>query len=187
VSRARLRGQHRSLQPRCGVSLHRGCSARGLRRGPLLHSDGRNRRSSLLLRHGKHVLVEKPLWTKSIERSASSRSSPQQGAVAIPPIITVSSHFMRMRELVASGVLGRIYFCRMFLWEWNRRLVRESRWRTTCWRAGGSRLASSRHERFWFGDLEDNSRSMLQIALRIGARINVVIGSERCRCVSSWK
>jgi len=60
---------------------------------PLLHSDGPKQEIlSYCLRHGKHVLVEKPLWTKSIEAiSELEKLARSKGASAIPPIITVSS------------------------------------------------------------------------------------------------
>ena len=38
-------------------------------------------------------------------------------------------HYVRMRDLIASGALGRIYCCRMFYGNGTARLVRDSAWR----------------------------------------------------------
>ena len=65
-------------------------------------------------------------------------------------------HFVRMRDLIASGVLGRIYRCRMFYGNGTARLVRNSDWRDQG--AGvlddlGSHVLDT--ARFWFGDIGD--------------------------------
>jgi scyllo-inositol 2-dehydrogenase (NADP+) len=65
-------------------------------------------------------------------------------------------HFVRMRDLIASGELGAIYSCRMFYGNGTARLVRDSAWRDQG--AGvlpdlGSHLLDTC--RFWFGDIED--------------------------------
>jgi predicted dehydrogenase len=61
-----------------------------------------------------------------------------------------------MRDLVASGVLGKIYRCRMFYGNGTARLVRDSDWRDQG--AGvlddlGSHVLDT--ARFWFGDVGD--------------------------------
>jgi predicted dehydrogenase len=63
-------------------------------------------------------------------------------------------HFVRMRDLIASGKLGRIYSVRMFYGNGTARLVRESAWRDQG--AGvlpdlGSHLLDTLL--FWFGDI----------------------------------
>ena len=66
-------------------------------------------------------------------------------------------HYVAMRDLIASGALGRIYSCRMFYGNGTARLVRESAWRDEG--AGvlpdlGSHLLDTC--RFWFGDVDAN-------------------------------
>lgn len=81
--------------------------------------------------NGKHVLVEKPLWTprdediQGLERAARAR-----GVVVYTAYNhRFEPHFVRMRDLIASGELGAIYSCRMFYGNGTARLVRDSAWR----------------------------------------------------------
>jgi predicted dehydrogenase len=65
-------------------------------------------------------------------------------------------HFVRMRDLIASGVLGKIFRCRMFYGNGTARLVRDSEWRDQG--AGvlddlGSHVLDT--ARFWFGEIGD--------------------------------
>ena len=84
-----------------------------------------------LLEHGKHVLVEKPILT---EDEADIRHLQElveaSGAVCYTAYNhRFEPHFMRMKELIASGALGRIYTLRMFYGNGTARLVRDSAWR----------------------------------------------------------
>ncbi|MBM3598872.1 MAG: Gfo/Idh/MocA family oxidoreductase [Alphaproteobacteria bacterium] len=110
----------------------------------------------LLLERGKHVLVEKPLHAGDdaglieLERLAKQRSLVCYTAYNH----RFEPHFKRMRALVASGRLGRLYRCRMFYGNGTARLVRNSEWRDT----GdgvlpdlGSHLLDTAS--FWFGDV----------------------------------
>ncbi len=107
------------------------------------------------LRHGKHVLVEKPLWMDSpqvFERlTALAR---QHNAVCYTAYNhRFEPHFARMAALIRSGELGNIYSCRMFYGNGTARLVRDSAWRDQG--AGvlpdlGSHLVDTCA--FWFGD-----------------------------------
>ena len=111
-----------------------------------------------LLSHGKHVLVEKPLWVPEpgdigrLEDLARSK-----GVVCYTAYNhRFEPHFVRMQQLIASGALGRIYSCRMFYGNGTARLVRDSVWRDQG--AGvlpdlGSHLLDTC--RFWFGDIAD--------------------------------
>jgi scyllo-inositol 2-dehydrogenase (NADP+) len=106
--------------------------------------------------HGKHALVEKPLVAedeavlKRLEETARKR-----GVVLYTAYNhRFEPHFVQMRDLVASGTLGRIYRCRMFYGNGTARLVRNSDWRDQG--AGvlddlGSHVLDT--ARFWFGDL----------------------------------
>jgi scyllo-inositol 2-dehydrogenase (NADP+) len=106
------------------------------------------------LGHGKHVLVEKPLW---VENDSEIRELAQLARNRNVVCYTAYNHrfephFVRMRDLIASGELGTIYSCRMFYGNGTARLVRDSRWRDEG--AGvlpdlGSHLLDTC--RFWFG------------------------------------
>jgi predicted dehydrogenase len=83
------------------------------------------------LANHKHVLVEKPLWTphdddiQTLERQARA-----QGVVIYTAYNhRFEPHYVRMRDLIASGELGTIYNCRMFYGNGTARLVRDSTWR----------------------------------------------------------
>jgi len=110
---------------------------------------------SYLLTNGKHVLVEKPLWTLQDSHITQLEKLAQQNKVVCYTAYNhrFEPHFLRMRDLIASGELGRIYHCRMFYGNGTARLVRESAWRDEG--AGvlpdlGSHLLDTC--RFWFGD-----------------------------------
>lgn len=112
-----------------------------------------------LLGHGKHVLVEKPLHAENerelLDLAALAR---QKGVVCYTAYNhRFEPHFIRMRDLIASGALGKIYRCRMFYGNGTARLVRNSDWRDEG--AGvlpdlGSHLLDT--ARFWFGDLSED-------------------------------
>jgi scyllo-inositol 2-dehydrogenase (NADP+) len=107
-----------------------------------------------LLGNGKHVLVEKPLFAPDdaliLELEALARSN---GVICYTAYNhRFEPHFVRMRDLVISGELGRLYRCRMFYGNGTARLVRDSAWRDQG--AGvlpdlGSHLLDT--VRFWFG------------------------------------
>jgi scyllo-inositol 2-dehydrogenase (NADP+) len=112
-----------------------------------------------LLGHGKHALVEKPLHASAEgelrKLEALARDS---GAVCYTAYNhRFEPHYVRMRDLVKSGALGRIYRCRMFYGNGTARLVRDSAWRDQG--AGvlpdlGSHLLDT--ARFWFGDIGED-------------------------------
>lgn len=118
-----------------------------------------------LLRHflgnGKSVLVEKPLWAESeADIRALQALARSTGCVCYTAYNhRFEPHFTRMRDLIASGELGRIYACRLFYGNGTARLVRDSAWRDQG--AGvlpdlGSHLLDTC--RFWFGDVADDFR-----------------------------
>ena len=76
-------------------------------------------------------------------------------------------HFVRMRDLIASGRARRDLSCRMFYGNGTARLVRDSAWRDQG--AGvlpdlGSHLLDTC--RFWFGDIDDEFRVRRRARLR---------------------
>src|SRR5262249_24824550 len=114
-----------------------------------------------LLANGKHALVEKPLHaTGDAHLCEVEKPARDTGAVCYPAYNhRFEPHYVRMRDLVHSGVLGRIYHCRMFYGNGTARLVRESEWRDR--EAGvladlGSHLLDT--ARFWFGEIGDDFR-----------------------------
>jgi predicted dehydrogenase len=111
-----------------------------------------------LLGNGKHVLVEKPLWAEEDTQLAELEAIARERGVVCYTAYNhrFEPHYVRMRDLLRGGTLGRIYRCRMFYGNGTARLVRESQWRDTG--AGvlpdlGSHLLDT--ARFWFGDIGD--------------------------------
>lgn len=112
------------------------------------------------LSNGKHVLVEKPLWAERVEDIRKLEAIAREKNLVCYTAYNhrFEPHFMRMKDLIASGELGEIYSCRMFYGNGTARLVRESAWRDQG--AGvlpdlGSHLLDTC--RFWFGELGDFS------------------------------
>jgi scyllo-inositol 2-dehydrogenase (NADP+) len=107
-----------------------------------------------LLSNGKHLLVEKPLLTsensklKELVRIAKSK-----GVICYTAYNhRFEPHFVRMKQTIESGKLGKIYCARMFYGNGTARLVRDSAWRDQG--AGvlpdlGSHLLDT--ALFWFG------------------------------------
>jgi predicted dehydrogenase len=125
------------------------CTPDGAKIGPLRH----------LARHGKHALVEKPMQADSdaelLELEDAARAS---GALLHTAYNhRFEPHFVRMRELIRSGVLGRLYHCRMFYGNGTARQVRQSEWRD---KGGGVLPDLGSHlldtARWWFGDLAED-------------------------------
>jgi len=136
---------------------------------------------SYLLGNGKHVLVEKPLWVEKaggigrLEALAKSK-----GVVCYTAYNhRFEPHFVRMRDLIASGGLGKLYSCRMFYGNGTARLVRESAWRDQG--AGvlpdlGSHLLDTCL--FWLGALDDKFEVVAVNRFENRAPDHVIIGSE---------
>jgi scyllo-inositol 2-dehydrogenase (NADP+) len=133
------------------------------------------------LSQGKSVLVEKPLFAASaaeiteLENLARSRKAVCYTAYNH----RFEPHYQRIRDLVESGELGRIYSCRLFYGNGTARLVRDSAWRDQG--AGvlpdlGSHLLDT--SRFWFGAKADGFT--LQSAHRFENRApdHVVIATD---------
>jgi predicted dehydrogenase len=112
-----------------------------------------------LIEHGKHVLVEKPLVAESDARlkAIEQRARAKNVVIYVAYNHRFEPHFVRMRELISSGALGKIYRCRMFYGNGTARLVRDSDWRDQG--AGvlddlGSHVLDT--ARFWFGNIGDD-------------------------------
>src|SRR5258705_12740302 len=136
------------------------------------------------LENGKHVLVEKPLWAgHEREIAGLEELARRTGGVCYTAYNhRFEPHFVRMRDLIASGELGRIYSCRMFYGNGTARLVRGSAWRDQG--AGvlpdlGSHLLDTC--RFWFGAPEDKFRFVGVHCFENRAPDHVVINCEHSR------
>jgi scyllo-inositol 2-dehydrogenase (NADP+) len=83
------------------------------------------------LMNGKHVLVEKPLWAERKDELLLLQRLAREQEVVLYTAYNhrFEPHFVRMRELIDSGELGRIYSCRMFYGNGTAKLVRDSLWR----------------------------------------------------------
>jgi predicted dehydrogenase len=107
-----------------------------------------------LLENGKHVLVEKPLWTETDEQLQELHALARRKNLVCYTAYNhrFEPHVIRMKALIESGVLGRIYSCQLFYGNGTARLVRNSEWRDQG--AGvlpdlGSHLLDTVN--FWFG------------------------------------
>ncbi len=136
------------------------------------------------LQNGKHVLVEKPLWARSENDLATLQDLSRKHVAVLYTAYNhrFEPHFVRMRDLVASGALGTIYSCRMFYGNGTARLVRESVWRDAG--AGvlpdlGSHLLDTC--RYWFGDVSDTFRVIAANRFENRAPDHVIIGTETNR------
>ena len=134
-----------------------------------------------LLERGKHALVEKPLWAAADADIPSLETLARQKKVVCYTAYNhrFEPHYVRLRDLVRSGELGRIYRCRMFYGNGTARLVRESEWRDRG--AGvlpdlGSHLLDT--AKFWFGELGGDFRVVSANRYENRAPDHVVIVSK---------
>ena len=107
-----------------------------------------------LLSNGKHLLVEKPLLVGNSDDLARIKSLACKNSAVCYTAYNhrFEPHFVRMKQTIESGRLGKIYCMRMFYGNGTAQLVRESAWRDQG--AGvlpdlGSHLLDT--VLFWFG------------------------------------
>ncbi len=134
--------------------------------------------------NNKHALVEKPLWAEKESDIVKLQQRAHRNGVFCYTAYNhrFEPHYVRMRDLIASGRLGTIYSCRMFYGNGTARLVRDSAWRDHG--AGvlpdlGSHLLDTC--RFWFGDIADDFSVVSARAFENRTPDHVVISSERGR------
>jgi len=136
---------------------------------------------SRLLADGKHVLVEKPLWAPSNDDLLRLQEIARTKGVVCYTAYNhrFEPHFVRMRDLIASGELGRIYRCRMFYGNGTARLVRESAWRD---KGAGVLPDLSSHlldtVNFWFGERSEGFRVTAVNRFENAAPDHVVIAND---------
>lgn len=133
-----------------------------------------------LISNGKHVLVEKPLWAQDDAELEELAAQARRSGVLVYTAYNhrFEPHFVRMKEVINSGVLGEIYHCRMFYGNGTARLVRDSVWRDQ--HSGvlhdlGSHLLDTC--RFWFGNLNEEFEILFANAYENRALDHVVFGS----------
>jgi len=137
---------------------------------------------SYLLSHGKHVLVEKPLWAGSnSELEALQELARRNSAICYTAYNhRFEPHYVAMRNLIKSGELGKIYRCRMFYGNGTARLVRNSAWRDQgagVWPDLGSHLLDTLS--YWFGpDVIEGMDLISANTFENLAPDHVVVGSE---------
>jgi len=112
---------------------------------------------SYLLGEGKHVLVEKPLIAPDPSTLTRLAGLADRSATVCYTAYNhrFEPHFVRMKDTLDAGSLGRVYLCRMFYGNGTARDVRQSPWRDRG--AGvlpdlGSHLLDT--ALYWFGDLD---------------------------------
>jgi predicted dehydrogenase len=137
-----------------------------------------------LLGNRKHVLVEKPLWAETRRELEELQALARSKSVVCYTAYNhrFEPHYVRMRNLIASGSLGAIYSCRMFYGNGTARLVRDSAWRDEG--AGvlpdlGSHLLDTC--RFWFGSAGDNFKVTAANTFENRSPDHVVIANEANR------
>jgi len=134
-----------------------------------------------LLRHGKHALVEKPLWASRDDQILRLQALARENRAVCYTAYNhrFEPHYVRMRKVIESGVLGTIYHCRMFYGNGTARLVRDSAWRDQG--AGvlpdlGSHLLDTVN--FWFGTMASDYRILSARCFENRAPDHVVIASR---------
>lgn len=133
--------------------------------------------------NGKHVLVEKPLLVPGDDLLNLQHRAREKATIIYTAYNhRFEPHYIRMRDLISSGALGRIYSCRMFYGNGTARLVRDSAWRDQG--AGvltdlGSHLLDTC--RFWFGDIDPNFSVASASNFENRAADHVVVANESTR------
>jgi scyllo-inositol 2-dehydrogenase (NADP+) len=134
--------------------------------------------------YGKHALVEKPLWAADDAEIGRLQALARQTGAQLYTAYNhrFEPHYVAMRDLIASGRLGRLYHCRMFYGNGTARLVRESAWRdhgSGVLHDLGSHLLDT--ARFWFGPLGDDFRVVFSSNHENRAPDHVVVASDAGR------
>jgi scyllo-inositol 2-dehydrogenase (NADP+) len=137
-----------------------------------------------LIAHGKDALIEKPLVADGEDALVRLEKDARAAGVVLYVAYNhrFEPHFVRMRDLVASGELGEIYRCRMFYGNGTARLVRNSDWRDQG--AGvlddlGSHVLDT--ARFWFGDIGNSFAMVSADCFENRSPDHVVVAAPRAK------
>lgn len=83
-----------------------------------------------LLEQGKHVLVEKPLFAKPVDLERLRRTARRKRVVCYTAYNhRFEPHFVRLKQAIDAGKLGKVYAARFFYGNGTARDVRNSEWR----------------------------------------------------------
>lgn len=84
-----------------------------------------------LMTHKKHVLVEKPLLFRNTQETQTLLELSQKNNVTCYTAYNhrFEPHFVKMKQVIDSGILGKIYSVSWFYGNGTARLVRQSPWR----------------------------------------------------------
>ena len=93
-----------------------------------------NTKYSLLkycIENGKHILVEKPLWFKTIDQYINLQKLANKKKVLCYTAYNhrFEPHYDNIKKILKSNELGNIYSCRIFYGNGTARLVKTSNWR----------------------------------------------------------
>ena len=83
------------------------------------------------LKNHKHILVEKPLLAKNEKEILFMQTKARKNDQIIYSAYNhrFEPHIKRMKKLIETNKLGKIYSCKMFYGNGTARLVRDSKWR----------------------------------------------------------
>ena len=83
------------------------------------------------LENKKHILVEKPLWFKNLNQYYFLQNLSNKNKVLCYTAYNhrFEPHFLKMKNTIKSGTLGKLYSCRIFYGNGTARLVKNSTWR----------------------------------------------------------
>lgn len=134
-----------------------------------------------LLENKKHVLVEKPLFAENSANLIKLEQLASQNNVCCYTAYNhrFEPHFAAMREIVASGQLGKVFHVRLFYGNGTARQVRESEWRDQG--SGvlpdlGSHLLDTLH--YWFDGLDQDFKVTTANRFENRAFDHVIITSQ---------
>jgi predicted dehydrogenase len=112
-----------------------------------------------LIKNKKHILVEKPLLSKRSEDLLLLKTLSEEQNVTIYTAYNhrFEVHFNRMKALLDSKILGKIYYCKMFYGNGTAKDIKNSPWRDKHFGVIvdlGSHLLDALL--YWFGNLPDD-------------------------------
>ena len=134
-----------------------------------------------LIKNQKHILIEKPLLTNNLNMIKNIEKMAKQMKVVCYTAYNhrFEPHYIRMKKLITSGKLGKIYSCRMFYGNGTARLVKNSKWRDKdqgVLTDLGSHLLDT--TKFWWDDIGEKFKFYSKNCFENRSPDHVIIGSE---------
>ncbi len=134
-----------------------------------------------LLKNKKHVLVEKPLFADNHEELSELVDLINENKTICYTAYNhrFEPHFIKMKNLIHSGELGKIYNCRIFYGNGTAKLIKDSDWRDTgsgVLRDLGSHLLDTC--RFWFGTKNFTFQKVYEKKFETKAPDHIIIHSS---------